>query len=100
MQEVASLVGSRETVRIGSVGIKAGAIAEGHGDFYLSMGTFGEWDICAPELLLREAGGMMTDRTGGPLSYQNPDYRIANGIVASNGICHEDVLKALTQVDA
>ncbi len=99
MQEVARAVQARDTFRVGSVGIKAGAIAEGRGDFYLSMGTFGEWDICAPELLLKEAGGMMTDRHGNPLSYENTDYRISHGIVASNTVCHPDILKALTHVD-
>ena len=95
MYEVEKALSVVETVSMGSVGIKAGLIGENIGDYYFTLGSLGEWDICAPELILTEAGGQATDRLGNPLIYGNTDYRIQNGIVFSNGKCHQEVLSAL-----
>jgi 3'(2'), 5'-bisphosphate nucleotidase len=51
-----------------------------------------EWDTCAPELIVREAGGEVTDGDGRPLGYNQPDIGRRRGIVATNGRCHEAVL--------
>lgn len=83
-----------ESVPMGSVGIKAGLIAENIGDYYLTRGALGEWDICAPELILTEAGGVASDGLGNPLVYGNTDYRIKNGIIFSNGKCHDKIVAA------
>jgi 3'(2'), 5'-bisphosphate nucleotidase len=95
MYEVEKVLGVVETVSMGSIGIKAGLIGEDIGDYYLTLGALGEWDICAPELILTEAGGTATDGLGNPLIYGNVDYRIQNGIVFSNGECHSSVVTAL-----
>jgi 3'(2'), 5'-bisphosphate nucleotidase len=97
MYEVEKALSVVETVSMGSIGIKAGLIGENKGDYYLTKGALGEWDICAPELLLTEAGGQATDGLGNPLIYGNTDYRIQNGIVFSNGKCHQEVLSALKE---
>jgi len=95
MIEVEKALAVVETVSMGSVGIKAGLIGENIGDYYLTLGALGEWDICAPELILTEAGGKATDRHGNPLVYGNIDYRIQNGIIFSNGTSHDAIVKAL-----
>ena len=46
------------------------------------------WDIAAPRLVVEEAGGRLTDLWGGP------DLP-ANGVLASNGILHDDALRIL-----
>jgi 3'(2'), 5'-bisphosphate nucleotidase len=84
-----------ETIAIGSIGIKSGYIGDDRADFYVTRGALGEWDVCAPELILTEAGGMVTDEDGAPLCYRNEDHRIKHGVVFSNGACHEAVLTAL-----
>lgn len=86
-----------ETIAIGSIGIKAGYMAEDLGDFYLTRGALGEWDVCAPELILTEAGGTATDTHGAPLFYGNVGHRIQHGIVFSNGVVHKEVLDALAK---
>ena len=87
-----------ETVAIGSVGIKAGYIAEDRADFYVTRGALGEWDVCAPELILTEAGGKVTDIYGAPLVYGTQDHRVERGVVFSNGACHEAIITALYSV--
>jgi 3'(2'), 5'-bisphosphate nucleotidase len=95
MAGVCTRLSVSDTKAIGSVGIKAGFIAEGLADFYPNRGFLGEWDVCAPELILTEAGGIVTDTLGNLLSYGSEDHRITQGIVFSNGICHTLVLDAL-----
>ncbi len=95
MQTIAGILNVSTIIPMGSVGVKAGLIAEDIGDYYLTQGALGEWDICAPELILTEAGGTATDGLGNSLVYGNVDYRIQNGVIFSNGQCHEEVLCAL-----
>jgi 3'-phosphoadenosine 5'-phosphosulfate (PAPS) 3'-phosphatase len=42
-------------------------------------GKLGEWDTCAPEILLIEAGGMVTDFNGNMLAYGNEDHKLKTG---------------------
>lgn len=47
-----------------------------------------EWDTCAPEVILREAGGAFTDGDGRPFRYNQRDLAHHRGSIASNGACH------------
>lgn len=99
MSRVMETLAVSEVVSIGSVGIKAGYIAEDKADFYVSRGALGEWDVCAPELILIEAGGSVTDEYGQLLSYGNTDHRIKHGLILSNNACHEEVICALKDIE-
>ena len=67
----------------GSVGVKCGLIALGERDLYVHPVPYlKEWDTCAPEVVLREAGGDVTDCAGGPLRYNKADTRQPYGITA------------------
>jgi 3'(2'), 5'-bisphosphate nucleotidase len=79
----------------GSFGVKAGVLAEGTGDYFASLGNFGEWDVCAPEIIATEAGATVSDCNGNQLFYGTKDHRVEHGIVFSNGVCHARVLKAI-----
>jgi 3'-phosphoadenosine 5'-phosphosulfate (PAPS) 3'-phosphatase len=54
-----------------------------------------EWDSCAPEVIVREAGGVMTDGDGQPLRYNQRDVGRPRGMVTSNGRCHDQLLQRL-----
>lgn len=48
------------------------AIADGRIDAYISIYQFfGEWDFCAPQIILEEAGGIMTHINGEKIKYNN-----------------------------
>jgi 3'(2'), 5'-bisphosphate nucleotidase len=96
MERVVRLFGFKREVRRGSVGVKIGLITEQQADLYLhlSPGTK-QWDTCAPEIILREAGGRLTDLFGQPLRYNDVRIDNRNGIVATNGMAHELVIKKL-----
>ncbi len=96
MDDVAAALEVTENVAIGGIGIKSALVAEDKGDYFLTLGNLGEWDVCAPEIILTEAGGKVTDRTGDPLIYGNAGGHIKTGVVFSNGTCHREVLTALS----
>jgi 3'(2'), 5'-bisphosphate nucleotidase len=67
----------------GSVGVKCGLIVRGERDLYVHPVPYlCEWDTCAPEVLVREAGGTVCDCTGAPLRYNKPRPAQPHGIVA------------------
>lgn len=58
VEKVARTLGIRKRFRLGSFGCKLAKIAEGAADLYLNFsGKCHLWDVCAPEVILREAGG-------------------------------------------
>ena len=96
MDRVLSAFGIREEVRRGSVGVKIGLIIEQQCDLYVHLSPrTKQWDTCAPEIILTEAGGRLTDLFGQPLRYNHPDVQNRNGIVATNGAAHERIIELL-----
>ncbi|CAN5894163.1 hypothetical protein BH11MYX2_BH11MYX2_33340 [soil metagenome] len=84
-------------VRMGA-SVKFMAIAEGRLDAVINASTSEhEWDTCAPEVILREAGGVMTDRDGAPFVYNQPRLDHPRGSVATNGMCHEELLQLIRE---
>jgi 3'(2'),5'-bisphosphate nucleotidase len=79
-----------QAVQLGA-SLKYTACAEGSLDAVVTVTrTEKEWDTCAPQLLVTEAGGTVTDADGQPLLYNQPATALdrTRGIVASNGRCH------------
>ena len=96
MDRVVQSFGVKQEVRRGSVGIKVGLIVEQQCDLYVHLSPrTKQWDTCAPEIILQEAGGRLTDLFGKPLRYNSPEVQNRNGIVASNGVAHAQVIAAL-----
>ena len=80
--------------KMGSIGCKVSAIVEQDADLYLSISgetAPKDWDFAAPELILTEAGGKLTYFDGGLILYNREDVNQWKGIIASNGICHEEI---------
>ena len=76
-------LGVTDVAPSGSVGVKCALIAEGHRDLYVHPVPYlKEWDTCAPEVVLREAGGTVVDCLGEPLRYNKPDPHQPHGILA------------------
>ncbi|HEX8000022.1 MAG TPA: 3'(2'),5'-bisphosphate nucleotidase CysQ [Pyrinomonadaceae bacterium] len=96
MDRVLRAFGIKEEVRRGSVGVKIGLIIEQQCDLYVHLSPrTKQWDTCAPEIILCEAGGQLTDLFGQPLRYNHPDVQNRNGIVATNGAAHDRVIQLL-----
>jgi 3'(2'), 5'-bisphosphate nucleotidase len=96
MNKVVQRFGFREEVQRGSVGIKIGLLIEQQCDVYIHLSPrTKQWDTCAPQLILTEAGGRMTDLFGEPLNYNVPEVQNRNGLVATNGASHEQIIGTL-----
>ena len=96
MTTVMRALGLGEEIRRGSVGIKTGLIAERQCDLYIHLSPRTKhWDTCAPEAILAEAGGRLTDLWGEPLRYNTEDVQNRNGLVAAGGAAHPLVVERL-----
>jgi len=82
---------------LGSTAYKLARVATGEADVFLSRGPKSEWDVCAGDLIVQEAGGRVTDLRGQTLSYNRPDPYV-HGTLASNGRLHDPVLRAIANM--
>lgn len=83
VERLQEAMGITDVAPCGSVGVKCTRIAHDQRDLYLHPVPYlKEWDTCAPEAILREAGGIVTDCRGEPLRYNKPDPRQPHGILA------------------
>lgn len=101
VSRVAETLGVKREVPTGSVGLKVARVAEGVADIYLSMSNrTREWDACAPEAILRAAGGTMTDVLGAHLVYNKETTETPRGMLATNGPLHPACVNALRPIAA
>jgi myo-inositol-1(or 4)-monophosphatase len=63
----------QEVRPVGSVALKLAWIAAGRGDLWISAAPKNEWDVCAGDLLVREAGGVFLTLEEGPRRYNQAD---------------------------
>ena len=69
---------------IGSVTYKLARLAAGTGDLYVTVRPKNEWDFCAGDLILREAGGVLWDRAGQTIRYNKKRVKQPTGLFAGN----------------
>lgn len=83
--------------RVGGLRLMGSAAAElcyiAAGRFEARLeGLLGPWDIAAGSLILKQAGGMVTDFSGGDTCYSGRQ------VIASNGILHDELLKIILEL--
>jgi len=74
--------------RMGSAAIDLSWLACGRFDAYFEY-TLSPWDFAAGMLLVREAGGVLNDRDGGPFNLTS------TGVIASNGRFQEELVSMI-----
>jgi myo-inositol-1(or 4)-monophosphatase len=74
--------------RIGSTVISLASVASGRLDGFYERDLW-PWDIAAGTLLVQEAGGRVSNLTGGPVTLEQ------GRLVASNGRIHRAMLRVL-----
>ena len=77
-----------------SLAYRLSLVAEGRFDAMLTLRRSWEWDIAAGDLILREAGAAVSDRTGQPLRFNNAEP-LLNGVVTANPTLHRAILAGL-----
>jgi myo-inositol-1(or 4)-monophosphatase len=75
--------------RCGSAALDLAYVADGRYDGYWEL-ALSPWDVAAGALLVREAGGRVTDARGGD------NWLLGGSIVATNGVLHDPLLSRLS----
>ena len=81
--------------------LKVTEIASGDAEIYLTTtNKMKQWDTCASNCIISEAGGKMTDISGNELSYNTESVNHENGILVTNGLIHQDALDTISRLDS
>jgi len=81
--------------------LKVTEIASGDAEIYLTTtNKMKQWDTCASNCIISEAGGKMTDISGKELSYNIETVSHENGILVTNGLIHKNALDAISKLDS
>ncbi|MGY8787867.1 MAG: 3'(2'),5'-bisphosphate nucleotidase CysQ [Fidelibacterota bacterium] len=80
---------------IGSVAYKLGLTAAGKADIFASLRPKNEWDICAGNCIINEAGGKLIDLHGNPRQYNLEKTLITPGLIAGKIDAVDKTLKVL-----
>jgi 3'(2'), 5'-bisphosphate nucleotidase len=82
-----------------SAGLKLAHVARGEADLYLNVyPNFNDWDICAGQILVEEAGGKVCGLKGQEIQYGTVRGAQRDGLLATNGHIHQAALTALRSV--
>jgi 3'(2'), 5'-bisphosphate nucleotidase len=98
-QRIREALGIGTVIRAGGVGLKVAMICEGRAHVYIHAGAgTNQWDTCAPEIILHEAEGKMTDVADQPIVYNAANPRNVQGVIASNGRLHSRAVAAAMRI--
>jgi 3'(2'), 5'-bisphosphate nucleotidase len=79
-----------------SAGVKLARVARGEADLYVNhYRNFHDWDVCAGQVLVEEAGGKVTTFRGKPVVYGKSGADQRDGLLASNGVLHDAAVARL-----
>jgi len=97
IDSIAKNLGITEVLRLGSIGLKLGIISKGEADLYFNLsGKCHLWDLCGPQIILEESGGLVMNENGLPIIYHPKTSLIKNKFIASsNKIFTESLIKLL-----
>ena len=92
-------LGIKDFTSIGS-SLKVGKISSGEAEAYITTtNKMKEWDSAASYCLISEAGGKMTDMYGNDITYNNKIVNHQNGILVTNGLIHDKIVKEFKKLD-
>jgi myo-inositol-1(or 4)-monophosphatase len=77
--------------KVHSLALRLTRVAQGTFDVALASGGSHDWDLAAADLLVHEAGGVLTDFTGQPLTYNRPHVS-HNALIAAGPARHAAIL--------
>ncbi len=103
LEQLLNALALGDTRAIGSVGGKVATILRGETDLYISLSGRSapkDWDMAAPEAVLRAAGGQFTHADGRPLTYNTGDIRQAGCLIASHGPSHAELCRKTAEAMA
>ena len=98
-KEFIEKIGIEDFTSIGS-SLKVGKISSGQAEAYITTtNKMKEWDTAASYCIISEAGGKMTDMLGNDLTYNNKNVYHQNGILVTNGLIHNKIVKEFKKLE-
>ena len=97
-------IGFKEVKIMGSIGCKIASILRGESDIYICLSLPGQnspkdWDFSAPEVILKAAGGAITNLDNNELCYGQPNFKQGGIIVASNNkLMHGSICSEIEEI--
>jgi myo-inositol-1(or 4)-monophosphatase len=82
--------------RVPSLALRLARVAQGALDVAIAGGNSHDWDLAASDLLVHEAGGVMTPFGGGTLIYNRPERR-HGALVAAGRARHATLIDLVAQ---
>jgi myo-inositol-1(or 4)-monophosphatase len=79
-----------------SVAYRLVLVADGSADLSVSLTAKRDWDLAAADVILHEAGGLLTDTAGAKLIYNRP-VTVQASLVAGNPVLHATTIALLRQ---
>ena len=89
LMDLVDKISFKNVVIMGSIGCKIASIIRGESDIYICLSlpdqtSPKDWDFAAPEVILKTAGGAITNLDNEELCYENPNFDQGGIIIASN----------------
>jgi myo-inositol-1(or 4)-monophosphatase len=80
--------------KVPSLALRLARVAEGSIDIGLVSSNARDWDLAGADIILKEAGGLLTDRSGAEVVYNGPDA-IHGELIAVGKRLHPRVIEAM-----
>ncbi len=95
LETLATIVPGIEILpRLNSLALRLARVAQGRFDLVFSAGQSRDWDLAASDLLVQEAGGLLTDWDGRTLVYNRPEP-VHGPLMAAGRARHAALLKLM-----
>ncbi|MGH6864763.1 MAG: 3'(2'),5'-bisphosphate nucleotidase CysQ [Methyloceanibacter sp.] len=83
---------------VNSVAYRLALVASGQADATVSLSGKCEWDLAAADVLLKEAGGVVTDHRGGTHNYNRESPRFPSLVASGKGL-HPLLIERTSRID-
>ena len=101
INELAEMIEAKKVISMDGMG-KFCMVADGSADLYvreMNLDYSFSWDYMPGDLLVREAGGIITDLNYKSLTFKEDKCKwTAQGLIASNGILHDEIISNIKKL--
>ena len=104
LSDLIDKINFKEVKIMGSIGCKIASIVRGESDIYICLSlpkksSPKDWDFAAPEVILKAAGGAITNIDNEELSYGESNFEQGGIVVASNNhLTHQSLCKEIKEI--
>ena len=104
LEKVIKEIQFNKVITMGSIGCKIASIIRGDSDLYICLSMPGksspkDWDFASPEIILKTAGGAITNINNEELEYGNLNFEQGGIIVASsNKLMHDNICYEIKKI--